>query len=168
VAREGSERLSSRSGSDQLLAVVGAGLLAMLAAGLLLGGNLDADVAADAPALVRVDPPGARSLVPPEGTPASHMGRGGFLGPKLARGLRLRPRPATKGGAGLIIVGAEDGTLLEAAGLKLGDVLTESDGAPLGTDGLSILAGQFASLDTLEVMIERDGRQRRLTLLLRR
>lgn len=154
---------AGRSGSDRLVPLVGAALLLLMTVGgvLAVGGGLISEVEDPNIRLVRVEEPGQALAPDPSSELALLRGERDALGPRLAGGLKLKPRSD----GSFVITGDPD--LLDAARLANGDLLLESDGAPLGPDGERTVAAQLASLDTLEVTIERDGQDRRLTLLLR-
>lgn len=68
---------------------------------------------------------------------------------------------------GLTIISTSDADLLTASRLKIGDVVVQSDGTTLGANAEPILRGHWASLDSVETTVLRDGRLRRLTIALR-
>lgn len=87
------------------------------------------------------------------------------LGPRLADAVRLAPPSA---GSGLVVGVATDPQLLAIAGLKAGDLLLESDDRAVAPTGEAMVKEQWGSLDAVEVMVQRDGQLRQLTIDLAR
>lgn len=149
--------------SGAALAIGGLLLLAGLTAFLLTPGTSD---------LPQVGPAGPVAIASPGAEPTQDYARAlaqarGLdpLGPKLFSSLNLRP---PTNGPGLVIVGSSDHALLEKAGLKVGDRLLESDKHPIGASDPPLLQQQFATLDAVEITLERDNRLRQMTVDLTR
>jgi hypothetical protein len=138
-------------------------LLAGLAAVLLMPGPSDLpDASLRGP--VVIGDPGADPAV--ERARALALARGlDPLGQRLLQTLTLRPAAS---GPGLVIVDSSDAAMLDDAGLRVGDRLLESDQEVIGAADATLLARQFATMDAVEITLERDNRLRRMTLDLTR